>query len=81
MVWAENKPLRGQLRESAVDIDCAKARAISPDGDNFVITQLGDSIDRIFKSGREIPAHLPVNAGPISARLSRRSEKVNIGAR
>lgn len=81
MVRPDNKLLRRQLHESVLDVDCAKPRAIPPDGDNFVIAKLRDSFDRVLKARRECAARLPVNAGPGSGRILSRSEEVEINLR
>lgn len=61
MVRAEDELLRRQFRESALDITRTKRRAVPTDRDNFVIAKLHDSLDRVLKARREIPARLPVN--------------------
>jgi hypothetical protein len=67
MIRSEDQFSRYQLRESALDVDRAEPRAIPADRDHFVIAELRDSFDRVFKAGREIPARLPVNVWRSSA--------------
>jgi hypothetical protein len=61
MIRSEDQFSRYQLRESALDVDRAKAWAIAPDGNDFVIAKQRESLDRVLKARREIPARLPVN--------------------
>jgi hypothetical protein len=81
MVWAEDKLLRRQLREGALDVGCAKPRTIPTDRDNFVIAKPRDSFDRVLKPRREIPARLPVNVRSDGDRFSGRREKMKINLR
>jgi hypothetical protein len=78
MVRAEDKLLRRQLRESALDVARAQARAIPPDRHNLLIAELRDLFDGVFKAGRETSPGLPVNAGTSGARASCRREQMNI---
>ena len=71
MVRPEDKLLRRQLRESALDVARAKARAIPPDGDNLIIAKLRDSLDCVLEARREIASCLPVNVRLISGPVSR----------
>ena len=61
MVWSENQFLRRQLQESALDVTCLKFRTVPPDGDNFVIAELGDSFDRILETRCEISSSLSMD--------------------
>lgn len=81
MVRAEDKPLRRQLRKSALDVGCAKTGAVPADGDDFVVATLRDSFDRVLKALREIAARLPVNVRSDADRLSGRCEIMKISLR
>lgn len=61
VVRAEDKLLRRQLRERALDVARPKPRAIPADSDNFLIAKLRDSFDRALKPRREVPPHLTMN--------------------
>ena len=76
MVRTEDKFVGRQLRESSLDVARAQLRAIPPDGHNFVVAQLSDPLDGIFKTRREIAAHLSVMASSGIDGLSGRREKV-----
>jgi hypothetical protein len=61
VVRTENKRAGFQFRESALDVEPAQSRAIAPDCDYFVVTELRDCFDRILKTGGKIPAGLPMD--------------------
>lgn len=81
MIGPENQFSRRQFDESTIDIDRAHSRAIPPNSDNFFVAHLRDSLDRVFKARREIPAGLPMNMWTGRGRISRRCEKMNINRR
>jgi hypothetical protein len=78
MVRTEDKLLRRQLRECALDVTRPKPWAIPTDGDNLVIAKLRNSFDRVLKAGCEIPPRLSMNLRTGSNRTVGRSEKVKI---
>lgn len=81
MVRAEDKLLRRQLRESALEIARAKGRAIPADRDNFLIAKLRDPFDRVLKSRRKTATLLPVNARPDGGRIALRRKQMKISLR
>ena len=81
MVWAEDQFLRLQLSESLVDVGRAKSRAIPAHRHYFVVAQLRDAFDRVFKASRETSPGLPMNAGTSGARALRGREQMNINRR
>ena len=80
MIRTEDKFVRRQLRETPLDVARAQPRAIPPDGDNFAIAQLSNPLEGVFKTRREIAAHLSVNASSGIDCMSGRGEKVYISA-
>lgn len=70
MIGTEDKLLRRQLPESALDVGCPKPRAIPTECDDFVVAELEDSFDRVLKTRREIPAGLPMNVWAGGSRIS-----------
>lgn len=81
VIWTEDKFLCLQLSESTVDVGRAKTGAIPTYRHYFVVAQLRDSFDGIFKPRRETSAGLPVNVWPGSGSNSGRREKMKIDSR
>ena len=71
MIRPEDQFPRRQLNESPFYIDRAKTRAIPSHGDHFLISELGNLLDRVLKARREIPPGLAVNVWPVRRRISR----------
>ena len=62
MIGPENELLRSQFGERALDIRRPQSRAIPPDRDHFVISELRDFLDRVLEALRKIAARLVMNA-------------------
>jgi hypothetical protein len=78
MIRAENKFFRRQLSERVFDIERAKARAIAAHRDDFVVTESGNRLDRIFEALRKPASALAMNPWAGTARVSVRREKMNV---
>ena len=81
MIGTEDELLRRELRESALDIVPVKARAIAADRDHFVVTELGNRLDRVLKARRKIPACLSMHTPTGNSDITSRREKMDIGRR
>lgn len=81
VIRTEDKFLCLQLSESTVDVGRAKTGAIPTYRHYFLVAQLRDSFDGIFKPRRETSAGLPVNVWSGSGSNSGRREKVKIYSR
>lgn len=78
MIGTEDERVRRELRESALDIFHVKAWTIAPDRDHFVVAQLRDPLDRVFKARCKIPARLSMHLATGNGRITSRSEKMDI---
>jgi hypothetical protein len=78
MVRTENQLAEFEPGESALDVAAAQSRAIAPDSDDFVITELRDRFDRILEAGCKTTADLAVNPRTLNGSVSVGSEKMDI---
>ena len=78
MVRPEDELLRRQLGERLFDIERAKRWAIAAYRHEFVVTESGHRLDRVFKALRETAAGLAMNMRTGNARVSGGGEKVNV---
>jgi hypothetical protein len=81
VIRTEDERVRRELGESALDVVCVKAWTIAADRDHFVIAKLRDSLDRVFKARRKIPARLSMHLATGNGHITSRREKMDIDRR
>ena len=81
VIGTEDELVRRELGKSALDVVRVKTRAIAADRDHFVVTELRDSLDRVFQTRRETPAALSVHMATGNGDITNRGEQMNIDRR
>ena len=78
MIRPEDKLLRRQLSKRVFDIERAKSRAIAAHRDDFVVTELGNRLDRVFEALGKTASGLAMNTWTGNTRVSGGGEKMNV---
>lgn len=81
MIRTEDELVRRELGKRLLDVVRVKTWAIPSDRDHLVIAELRDSLDRVFKTRREIPACLSMHVAAGDGRIASRREKMDIDRR
>ncbi|MEY2576286.1 MAG: hypothetical protein QOF80_1773 [Verrucomicrobiota bacterium] len=78
MIRAEDKLLRGQFRKGLFDITGTEAGTIAAHGNDLVVTELSNRLDRVFEALGKTASGLAMNMGTGNARVPSGREKMNI---